>query len=89
MLVLSRKVNQRVMIGDDIEIVILETKGDTAKIGIVAPRDVKVFRQEVYEAIREENARAAHAAAASQASQAGNLLKQALLGRKPKDEGAK
>lgn len=78
MLVLSRKVNQRVMIGDDIEIVILETKGDTAKIGIVAPRHVKVFRQEVYEAIREENARAAQQAAASQASQAGNLLKQAL-----------
>lgn len=82
MLVLSRKVNQRVMIGDDIEIVILETKGDTAKIGIVAPRDVKVFRQEVYEAIRDENARAAQVAAASQASQASNLLKQALLGRK-------
>jgi len=60
-LVLSRKINQSVMIGDDIEIILLETKGDTAKLGIVAPRDVKVYRQEIYQAIKSENIKATQA----------------------------
>jgi carbon storage regulator len=80
MLVLSRKVNQSVMIGDDIEIILLETKGDTAKIGIVAPRDVKVFRQEVYQAIKAENQRSAEMSPAIDA--ASELLKNALQKRK-------
>lgn len=81
MLVLSRKTNQSVMIGDDIEIIVLETKGDTAKIGIVAPRDVKVYRQEIYLAIKEENRRSAEAPAPERAQSAGDLLKDALKRR--------
>jgi carbon storage regulator len=80
-LVLSRKINQSVMIGDDIEIILLETKGDTAKIGIVAPRDVKVFRQEIYLAIKAENQKSAQAPVTIQ--DASSLLKNVIKQRKP------
>lgn len=79
MLVLSRKVNQSVMIGDEIEIILLETKGDTAKIGIVAPRDVKVYRQEIYQAIKSENLKAAQSTPALDV--ASSLLKDVLKSR--------
>jgi carbon storage regulator len=81
MLVLSRKINQSVMIGDDIEIILLETKGDTAKIGIVAPRDVKVYRQEIYLAIRGENEKSAQAPI--KVEDASSLLKDLVKKRKP------
>lgn len=68
------------MIGDDIEIILLETKGDTAKIGIVAPRDVKVFRQEIYQAIKAENQKSAQAATTVES--ASSLLKNVLKQRK-------
>lgn len=76
MLVLSRKPNQSIMIGDGIEVVVLEVKGDTVKLGLKAPRDVKVYRQEVYAEITRENARAA--AAAAPTADAAKLLQQAL-----------
>ena len=53
MLVLTRKTNQSIMIGDDIEVSILSVAGEKVRIGIDAPRDVAVFRQEVYVAIDE------------------------------------
>ena len=56
MLVLTRKTNQSIMIGDDIEISILSVTGDKVRIGIDAPRDVAVFRKEVYEVIDERGA---------------------------------
>lgn len=59
MLVLSRHLNQTIMIGDDIEISILDIKGEQVRIGIKAPRDIKVYRKEVYEAIEKENRDAA------------------------------
>jgi len=55
MLILSRKVNEKVVIGDDITVSIIEVRGDQVRIGIDAPKKVKVFRQEVFDAIREEN----------------------------------
>ena len=55
MLILSRKINEKVIIGDDITVSIIEVRGDQVRIGIDAPKKVKVFRQEVFEAIREEN----------------------------------
>ena len=59
MLILSRRVNERIIIGDSIELSVVEIRGDQVKIGIDAPRDVKVYRQEVFEAIQEENRAAA------------------------------
>ena len=59
MLILTRKLNETIMIGDQIEISIVDIKGDQVKLGIRAPRSVKVYRQEVYQAIQEENIEAA------------------------------
>lgn len=59
MLILSRKTDQTIKIGDDITITIIDIHGDQVKIGVDAPRDVKVFRQEVFNAIKTENTAAA------------------------------
>ena len=59
MLILTRKLNETIMIGDSIEISVVDIKGDQVKIGIRAPRNVKVYRQEVYQAIQKENIEAA------------------------------
>lgn len=52
MLVLSRKTNQRIIIGHNITIVIVEVQGDKVRVGIEAPKEISVHREEVYEAIR-------------------------------------
>ena len=54
MLVLTRKGNQSIMIGDDVEISVLAIMGEKVRIGIQAPRDIPVFRKEVYLEIQEE-----------------------------------
>jgi carbon storage regulator len=59
MLILTRKLNEKIKIGDDITVTIVEIRGDQIKIGVDAPKDVKVFRQEVFQAIRQENKTAA------------------------------
>ncbi len=55
MLVLTRKKNQSIMIGDKIEITIIEIKGDQIRIGISAPDDVTILRKEVYLSVKNEN----------------------------------
>ena len=59
MLVLSRQRDETIMIGDDIELTIVDIRGDKVRIGIKAPSRIAVHRKEVYEAIRLENERAA------------------------------
>lgn len=59
MLVLSRHKNERICIGDDIEIVVVEIRGDKVRMGIEAPSTVAVHRQEVLRAIRRDQRRAA------------------------------
>ena len=58
MLVLSRLRDEAIMIGDGIEITVVDIRGDKVRLGIAAPREVQVHRKEVYEAIRRENAEA-------------------------------
>jgi len=58
MLVLSRKINESVMIGDEVEIIVLEIREGTVKLGIKAPLSISVHRQEVYQEIMAENKRA-------------------------------
>jgi carbon storage regulator len=55
MLVLTRKVHQSIIIGDEIEVVVLEVRGEQVRIGIRAPKNVSVHRKEIYEQIQEEN----------------------------------
>ena len=55
MLVLTRKTGEGIIIGDDIKITIVELKGGGVRIGIDAPRDMKIHRQEVYDKITQEN----------------------------------
>jgi carbon storage regulator len=57
-LVLTRKAGQSIMIGDDVEVSVLSVVGEKVRIGIAAPRDVPVFRKEVYLEIRDEGATA-------------------------------
>ncbi|MDD5789363.1 MAG: carbon storage regulator CsrA [Spirochaetia bacterium] len=59
MLILSRKVDEKIKIGEDITITLIEVRGDQVKIGVEAPKNVKVFRQEVFDAIQTENREAA------------------------------
>jgi carbon storage regulator len=59
MLILSRKINEKIMIGEDISVSIIEIRGDQVRLGVDAPKTVKVFRQEVFDAIMAENRAAA------------------------------
>jgi carbon storage regulator len=56
MLVLSRKRDERIMIGDEISLLVVDIRGDKVRLGIEAPSDVPVHRKEVYEAIQREQA---------------------------------
>ena len=56
MLVLSRQKDESIIIGDDIEITIVDVRGDKVRLGINAPREISVHRKEVYEAIQREKA---------------------------------
>jgi len=58
MLVLTRKKGQKLIINDNIEVTILESRGDTVKLGIKAPKDVTIFREEIYEEIKKANLQA-------------------------------
>ena len=64
MLILTRKTNEKIKIGNEITLSIIEIRGEQVKIGVEAPKEVKVFRQEVFNAIQNEN----RAAATSQES---------------------
>ena len=59
MLILSRKVNEKIMIGEDISVFVIEIRGDQVRLGVDAPKTVKVYRQEVFDAIKMENKAAA------------------------------
>ena len=84
MLVLSRQINETIMIGDNIEITVVDVRGDKVRLGIVAPKNITVHRKEVYLAIQEENIKAA-AADVDVLSDAASLLP-GLLPEPPKGE---
>ena len=67
MLILSRKVDEKIKIGTDITLTIIEVHGDQVKVGVEAPKNVKVFRQEVYDAIQAQNREAAASTVALEA----------------------
>lgn len=55
MLVLSRKVSEKIMVGDSIQIKVISVDGDQVKLGIEAPQNVSIYREEVYETLQQEN----------------------------------
>ena len=70
MLVLTRRPHQQIMIGDDIVVNVVDVNGENVRIAIEAPKEVKIFRGEIYKAITEENRKAAEASAGFDLSQA-------------------
>ncbi|HEY4759143.1 MAG TPA: carbon storage regulator CsrA [Thermoguttaceae bacterium] len=60
MLVLSRQCDESIIIGDNIVVTIVDIRGDKVRIGIQAPNEIPVHRQEIYEAIHQENRRGSH-----------------------------
>jgi carbon storage regulator len=74
MLVLTRKLNESIMIGDEVEVTVVEIKGDAIKLGINAPKEIKVHRKEIYLAIQHENIDASKAAV-DRLGEIGGILK--------------
>ncbi|MGG5255318.1 carbon storage regulator CsrA [Neobacillus sp. SM06] len=70
MLVLTRKANESIQIGENIEITVLEIKGEQIKLGIKAPKDIEIHRKEIYLSIQNEN---------NQAALASNILLQDFI----------
>ncbi len=75
MLVLARKLGEIIRIGDDISVIVVEMDGRNVKLGITAPRNVSVHREEVYQRIREENKAAAKGSQIKGIAQIATLLK--------------
>ncbi len=82
MLVLSRKKDEVIVVGDDIEITVVDIRGDQVKIGVSAPRAVSIHRKEVFDAIRNENREAAKSAPVQVSK-----LAEALRKRRAVDQG--
>lgn len=80
MLVLSRKINETILIGDDIEITVVAVMGDNVRLGIKAPKDVKILRSEVYQEIEKQNIEAVSSAGTNN-EQVTLKLKQMLDGK--------
>ena len=87
MLVLSRQRDETIMIGDDIEITVVDIRGDKVRVGINAPSRVAVHRKEVYEAIRAENERSARLARGT-VEELGQSVAETVRGRRPGQGGA-
>ena len=61
MLIITRRAGQKVMLGDDITIEVMEVVGNSVRIGVAAPKSVPVYREEIWAAVKEENQAAANA----------------------------
>jgi len=74
MLILTRKLGERITIGDNIVITLIEIAGSQVRLGIEAPKGISIYRQEIYERIRRQNLRASEVTA-SDLSEADSLLR--------------
>ena len=86
MLVLTRKPGQKIIIANDIEVTILETKGDAVKLGIEAPKHISIYREEIYEEVKKTNRQATEQAKANtlnEAFEAVSLIKPSTPRQEP------
>ena len=83
MLILTRHINEKIIIGDNIEITVVDIQGDQVSLGIKAPKEISIHRKEIYEAIQTENRRAAQSVSGN-LSRISQLLKR---GQKGENEG--
>ena len=85
MLVLSRKINEKIKIGEDIELTIISISGDNVRIGIQAPKDIKILRSEVLEDIKKQNLEATLGSdlGSEQTVQLSKMLKSKMLDKNP------
>jgi carbon storage regulator len=74
-LILTRRVGESIIVGDDIEISVIEVRGDAVRIGVQAPRSVSVHREEVYRELQQANERAASSSDAAVDATLGELLR--------------
>jgi len=75
MLVLSRKTGQKLIINDNIEVIVIETRGEFVRLGINAPKSVSIYREEIYEEIKKANQQAIVENSANDVESAMNLMK--------------
>ncbi len=87
MLVLSRQRDETIMIGDEIEITVVDIRGDKVRLGITAPSSIPVHRKEVYEAIKREN-RQATQVDPNDLAQADEKLRRSSRGSAPRGDNA-
>ena len=62
MLIITRRPGEKIMVGDDVVVEVIEVSGSSVRIGIAAPKSIPVYREEIWNAVREENQAAAGAA---------------------------
>ena len=89
MLVLSRQRDETIMIGDDIEVTVVDIRGDKVRIGINAPKEISVHRKEVYDAIRRENRAAAQVKPEDVSGISKSGISKAAPGKSPEGEEKK
>ncbi len=87
MLVLSRQRDESIMIGDDVEITIVDVRGDKVRLGIAAPKEIPVHRREIYDAIQRE--KAAKKASAEQAEKTAQAEPEKVTEKEPQKQPQK
>jgi carbon storage regulator len=87
MLILTRKLGENIRIGNDVRIVVLDIKGGQVKLGIDAPPNISVHREEIYEKIRDENRRASEISA-DEVREVAEALRRNRRSRKNTDESS-
>ena len=75
MLVLTRKIGQSIVINDNIEVTILDVKGESVRLGVEAPKEVTIYRHEIYEEIKKENLKTSQQSSLEDISAAFDMLK--------------
>lgn len=75
MLVLSRKTGQKLIINDNIEVIVIETRGEFVRLGIKAPKEVSIYREEIYEEIKQANQQALAQSSTDDLKLAADLIK--------------